>query len=309
MINYLQRLGFGAAPIGDQWGYVPEDIALSTVQAALGAGINYIDTSPFYGLGLSEQRVGLALYGIPRDRFILSTKVGNMIGDDGKFRVDYSAEAVLRSLHGSLERLQVQKVDMLLIHEAALMNSQQYFPVMIEQAYPVLEELRRQGAVTAIGAGLNTNEAVFALLPYTDLDCVLLAGRYTLLNQDGLASLAECQRCGISVILGGIYNSGVLAVGPRQGAWYNYAPADDEVLNHVRKLEAVCLSHKVSLQAAATHFPLLHPAVTSVVVGARQPHEILAAVRALQTRIPPALWSDLRGEGLINPAAPILERI
>lgn len=308
MANYsitLPTIGLGAAPLGTQWGFLPDDVAISTIQTGLAAGVNLIDTSPYYGLGVSERRVGIALQETPRDSYILSTKVGNNIGLDGRFEIDYSETAILNSLSGSLDRLQVSNVDILLIHEAAITNSDQYIPAMIEQAYPVLDRLRREGTVRAIGAGLNLSRTLLALLPHTDFDVVLLAGRYTLLEQDGLQALNECHRLGIDILLAGIFNSGILAVGSQMGAWYDYAPAPDPVLDKVSRIEAICLTHQVPLRVAATQFPLLHPAVNTIVVGVRESHEILAAVRALQTPVPSNMWIDLMDAGLLDPETPI----
>ncbi|HEX2910872.1 MAG TPA: aldo/keto reductase [Chloroflexia bacterium] len=299
-LNHL-RLGLGTAFLHGLYAPVSEEQALETVRCALENGINFFDTAPLYGAGESERRLGKALKGVPRERYILSTKVGRLVKPDGTVYFDFSRNGVKRSIAESLERLKCERIDLLLIHDPDA-----HYREALDQAFPVLADLRSQGVIGAIGAGMNQWQMLVDFARSADFDCFLLAGRYTLLEQGALDKfLPFCQVKGIKVFLGGVYNSGILATGAREGAKYNYQAASPEVLERVRRLEAVCARYGVPLSVAALQFPLAHPAVTSLIVGAASPAEVTGNLAALQRPIPAGLWEDLRAEGLLPEEAPV----
>jgi len=297
------------APVGD-------DEAEATVAAAWEAGIRSFDTAPHYGLGLSERRLGAALRGRPREQFTLSTKVGRLLepvpggsGDDlaNGFAVpatqrrvwDFSADGVRRSLEASLTRLGLDRVDTVYLHDPDD-HAEQAFG----QAYPALEQLRAEGVVGAIGVGMNQTAMLARFVRETDVDVVLLAGRYTLLDQQGLVELLpEAARRGVSVVAGGVFNSGLLA-DPRPDATFDYAAAPPELLERALRIAAVCGQHGLPVRAAAARFPLGHPAVAAVLLGLRSPYEVRDAVEQYHRRIPDALWDDLRKAGLLGADTP-----
>jgi len=300
----VSQLGFGSAPIAHLYGNVPLDQALVTVHTALERGVTLLDTAPWYGLGEAERRLGLALRGVPRGRYTLSTKVGRVL-EDGGARFDFSRDGVLRSLEGSLERLQTDRLDIVHLHDPDDFERQ-----ALEEALPTLLELRGQGVIGAVGAGMNQvamleRFAQYAGAQHGGFDVFMLAGRYTLLEQGGLDLLNLCAERGIVVLLGGVFNSGILATGAVPGAKYNYQDAPPELLERVRRLEGVCREFGVSLAAAALHFPLAHPAVASIVVGAASSAELEANLRNLQ--VPPSLefWTALRDRGLLSLEVPV----
>src|SRR5579871_700953 len=280
------RLGFGTAPLGNMGRVLTEAEAEATVEAAWASGVRYIDTAPLYGHGLSEQRVGRALRGKPRDAFVLSTKVGRLLepcapGDEAagiylstpalRVRFDYSREGVLRSFEASSARLGLDRVDILLVHdvEPRTHGSEAAYEArwseLVDGGWRALDELRAAGAVAALGLGVNQVEPCERALAELDPDFFLLAGRYTLLEQPALASLLpDCERRGVGVVVGGPYNSGVLA---RPAGSYNYAAAPPEVLAKAERLRAVCARFEVDLKAAALQFAAAHPAVVSVIPG------------------------------------------
>ncbi|WP_329288589.1 aldo/keto reductase [Streptomyces pseudovenezuelae] len=314
----VSELALGCAALGNLFHPVTDDEAQATVDAAWDAGIRTFDTAPHYGLGLSERRLGTALRERPRDTYTLSTKVGRLLvpdpdggkGDDlaNGFAVpathrrvwDFSADGVLRSLEASLRRLGVDRVDVALLHDP-----DDHAEQALREAYPALERLRAEGVVKAIGVGMNQSALPARFVRETDIDVVLLAGRYTLLDQDGLTELLpEATARGRSVLIGGVFNSGLLTA-PRPGASYDYAPAPQPVLDRALRLLSVCERHGVPLRAAALRFPFGHPAVASVLTGARTPHEVRDTVEQLARPIPDALWDDLRTEGLLAPHVPV----
>ena len=295
------RLALGCAPLAGLYAPVEEAEARATVDAAWDAGVRAFDTAPLYGFGVSEQRVGAALRERPRDELVLCTKVGRLLGprtgapgpEAAQFpaapplapRFDFSRDGVLRSFEASLERLGVERIDVVHVHDP-----DEHMEAALEQAYPALEELRAQGLVRAIGAGMNQAPALARLVREADLDCVLLAGRYTLLDRSAAAGLLPaCAERGVAVIAGGVFNSGILA----GGATYDYAPAPAAVVARVRRMRAACERHGASLTAAALQFPLRHPAVACVLVGARSPAELREAARLLADLVPAALWDEL----------------
>jgi aryl-alcohol dehydrogenase-like predicted oxidoreductase len=296
-------LVFGGAPIGGLYVPVSDEAAAATLAAAWAAGIRAFDTAPHYGAGLSERRIGEFLAGRPRGEFTVSTKVGRRLvpadgdvqGADGFYgtpplsRVrDYSRDGVRRSLEESLDRLGLDRVDIALIHDP-----DDFMGQAADEAYPALAELRAQGTVRAVGAGMNSAAALAWLVERCDLDCVLVAGRYTLLDRSAAEMLFPlCLRRGVAVLAGGVFNSGILT-DPGDGATYDYAPAPPAVLNRAQLMRDACARHGVPLPAAALQFTLHHPAVTAAVIGARTAEEITIDVSYLKTPIPDALWAEL----------------
>ncbi len=297
----IPRLGLGTAFLTGPFVTVGEEQAFETVEFALGLGINFFDTAPFYGGGQAERRLGKILSQIPRDRFVLETKVGRLIQPDGTSIFNYSRDGILRSFEESLKRLKVDRIDILLMHDP-----DEHYREAIENAYPVLADLKSQGVIKAIGAGMNQWEMLADFARNIDLDCFLLAGRYTLLEQKALDEfLPLCQSKNISVFLGGVYNSGILATGAKPGALYNYEPAPAAILERVRNIETICEQYGVPLNVAALQFPTAHPAVSALIVGAQRPAEVADNFRYLQTSIPAGLWGELKKEGLLDPNAPV----
>jgi D-threo-aldose 1-dehydrogenase len=324
----LTALGFGGAPLGNLYAPVSDDVAEATLGAAWEAGVRVFDTAPLYGLGLSEERFGRMLSGRPRDEFVLSTKIGRVLRDCAPadvprvgfhdtpprtFDFDYSHDGVLRSYEASLKRLRLDRIDILLVHDVDVFThgspeaaEERIRELFDRGGYRALADLRASGAVAAIGAGVNEWEICEQLIGLGDFDCFLLAGRYTLLEQDALTSfLPLCVARDIGVILGGPFNSGILATGAVEGAHYNYASAPDDVMARVARMERVCRAHGVALAEAALQFVLAHPAVKTVIPGANTPGQVRANARLLATPIPSALWSDLKAQGLVRDDAPV----
>jgi D-threo-aldose 1-dehydrogenase len=294
------RLVFGGASIGGLYEPVSEELARDTLTAAWDAGVRAFDTAPHYGVGLSERRIGDFLAGRPRHEFTVSTKVGRLLvpadgpvqgadlfyGTPALRRVrDYSRDGVLRSVEESLARLRLDRIDIALIHDP-----DDHLQQAADETYPALAGLRDQGVVGAIGAGMNHADPLAWLITRTDLDCVMVAGRYTLLDTSAAAALFPlCQQRGVQVLAASVFNSGILAGGDR----YGYTAPPPEVLDRVGYLRAVCDRYGVPLPAVALQFALRHPAVTAAVVGARTPAEIRADAGYLATPIPDALWHHL----------------
>lgn len=319
-------LGFGGAPLGNLYRPLSEDAAVAAVRTALQVGIRYFDTAPLYGYGLSEHRLGAVLRDCVRDSFVVSTKVGRLLApadpgefDSGQFpgalpfhgTFDYSYDGVMRSFEDSLQRLGLHRVDILLVHDVDVWThgseeaTDRRFREVMESGYRALTELRSQGVIGAIGAGVNEWEICDRFARAGDFDCFLLAGRYTLLEQGALDRfLPLCEEKSISIIIGGPYNTGILATGAVDGAYYDYEPAPEVILERVRRMEEVCAAHRVPLPAAALQFPLHHPRVASVIPGARSADEVTSNVRLLEIQIPDALWADLKQAGLLHADAP-----
>jgi D-threo-aldose 1-dehydrogenase len=308
---FVTELSLGGGAIGNLFSEVTDQDARAAVDAAWAGGIRTFDTAPHYGLGLSERRLGDALRYRPRDEYVISTKVGRLLQpaappfgrDTEGFAVpatasrvlDFSADGVRRSLAASLGRLGLDRVDIALIHDPDDHGEQ-----ALREAYPALEQLRAEGCVRAIGVGMNQAEMLTRFVADTDIDVVLIAGRWTLLDQSAADTLlpAAVDR-GVSVIAGGVFNSGVLAA-PTAGARYDYQPAPGSLISRARAMEAVCEQFGVPLRAAAARFPLRHPAVASALIGARNAGEITDAIELHQAEIPEALWAALavsRAEG------------
>jgi D-threo-aldose 1-dehydrogenase len=322
------ELGFGAAPLGNLYRAVPEKDAQSTFEAAWKAGIRYFDTAPLYGLGLSETRLNHFLRGKKRADYVISTKVGRLLKvcepsertGIGKFFdtpsrqevYDYTYDGVMRSLEASLERLGIDHVDVLFAHDVDVFTHKSeaardvHVKTLMSGGYKALVKLREEKTIRAFGAGVNEYQVCETLAAQGDFDIFLLAGRYTLLEQEALNSfLPICEKRGIGIVLGGPYNSGILATGARPGAWYNYDPAPDGILDRVRKIEAVCKAHKVKLPQAALRFPIMHPSVVTVIPGAVSPKEVALNVKTMSAKIPKALWKDLKSQGLLHEGAPV----
>jgi D-threo-aldose 1-dehydrogenase len=330
----ITSLGFGGGALGGMYEPVDEAGAEEAVRAAYDAGISYFDTAPLYGHGRSESRLGRALAGVPRGSYVLATKVGIMITPDetdpryaervyadpwvihGAY--DFSYDACLRSLEDSMRRLRVDRVDVVNIHDpdegdSAMPVGQRrgvtHFPTVMDGAYRALHDLRSEGVIGAIGVGMNGVEPLLQFARAGDFDCFLLAGRYTLLEQNGLDEfLPVCAERDIGVVVGGVFNSGILATGPSaRRVWHNYVAADEGVIQRVGVIEAVCARHGVPLPAAALQFPLAHPAVATVIPGMRSAAEVAANLAAATVPIPESLWQDLRDQGIIDFRAPIPE--
>lgn len=315
------ELGFGAAPLGNLFKAITEVEAQAILSAAWDAGVRYFDTAPLYGLGLSETRLNHFLRGKRREEYVLSTKVGRILevttpdkrDGIGKWIdvparrevYDYSHDGILRSLEHSLERLGLDRVDILYAHdidifnhgtEAAMLARLQEF---MAGGYRALVRLRDEGVIRAFGAGLNEWEPCDWLMQRGDFDIFLLAGRYTLLEQGAQGFMDRAAAQGVGVVIGGPYNSGILATGPRPGAHYNYGPAPEAVLQRAVRLQAICQAQGVRLVDAAFRFPLLHPATVSVIPGGQGQAEMDSNIRAAAATIPASLWQALAAEGLI----------
>jgi D-threo-aldose 1-dehydrogenase len=309
---HLPVLGFGGAPIGNLYRQVPDQEAVDAVTAAWEGGIRYFDTAPHYGLGLSERRLGKALAGQDRSSYVLSTKVGRLlrpnpapggkdtegfdVPDDLARVRDYSREGVLRSIEESLKRLGTDRIDVVYIHDP-----DDYWAEAVQGAAPTLSGLRDEGVIGAWGAGMNQSEMLHRFVSETDIDVVMLAGRYTLLEQGAATGLLPaCLERGVGVVNVGVFNSGLLSKErPAAGATYNYAPAPKELLDKANLLADICESHGTTLPAAALKYPYQHPAVTSVVLGMRTPAQVKQNLDLAAQSVPESLWDELRERGLI----------
>ncbi|WP_258803297.1 aldo/keto reductase [Pseudarthrobacter sp. NS4] len=317
--NQLGRLGFGGTGVGNLYRAIPDEQAAGTVEAAWDAGIRYFDTAPHYGLGLSERRMGAVLAGKPRDEFILSTKVGRVLvpspatrntrdpeGFDvpAEFRREWdpSEAGVRRSIEQSLERLGFDYIDVAYLHDPDVYSMED----AVKSALPALEKLRAEGLVRAIGVGTNTAGAALECVEAADLDLLMLAGRFTMLEQPGSDGrpggglLDRCLELGTGVVSVGVYNSGILAKPELPSdAHYNYSQASEEVLQRARQLAGICKEHGVELPTAAIQFPFRHPAVVNVTVGASRPEQIRNSAGRMSSEVPEELWRDLQERGLI----------
>ncbi|MEO1549789.1 MAG: aldo/keto reductase [Pseudomonadota bacterium] len=322
------ELGFGTAPMGNLYRAITDEDARAILDAAWEGGVRYFDTAPLYGLGLSETRLNPFLRDKPRDEYVLSTKVGRLIqpcapefrAGIGKWfdvpqrreQFDYSYDGIMRSVEASFARLGVDRIDILYVHDLCVFThgSKTASDARIEEffgarGYDAMVSLRDQGLVQAIGGGINEWEVCQTLAERGDFDLFLLAGRYTLLEQSALDSfLPLCEARGIGIVTGGPYNSGILATGARQGAFYNYDPAPQSILDRVTEIEAVCEDHGVRMIDAAFQFPLRHPAHVAVIPGGQGVAEMDSNLLAAKAKIPAALWDDLKAKGLMRKDAP-----
>ena len=316
----VTALGLGCATLGGSRVRVPREEAEAIVRAAWAGDVRYVDTAPYYGFGKAERCVGDALREVPRDEWVLSTKVGRLLRPrptpaasqspqpsmpfEAVF--DYSYDAIIRSFEDSLQRLGLARIDILYVHDiGGFQHGREGHPAAMrtlrDSGYRALEELRRDGVVRAIGIGVNEREVLLEAMEWGAWDAFLLAGRYTLLEQAPLDDLLpKCVRSGVSIVVGGPFNSGILA---GRETW-NYNTAPPQIVARVDALKAVCDSHRVPLAAAALQFPLAHPAVAAIIPGPRTVEEFEANMKLLQYPIPPALWADLRDAKLLHPDAP-----
>lgn len=322
----VTQLGFGAAPIGNFLKPIPEAESEAMIRAAREAGVRYFDTAPMYGHGLSEARIGHGLRWYPRDELVVSTKVGRLLRPAPRASIDfapwvdalpnrivydYSYDGTMRSIEDSLQRLGLERIDIAFIHDIdSFTHGPRHQPGRFREAmdgaYFALDRLRAEGVVKAIGVGVNEWQVCHQALLERDLDCFLLAGRYTLLEQDALdAFLPLCEARGAAVVLGGGYNSGILATGAVPGAKYNYAPAPEPILERVRRIEAVCRRHGVPLKAAALQFVLAHPAIPTNIPGTRNVAQLEENLELFRTPIPADFWSELKQERLLRAEAPV----
>lgn len=325
------ELGFGTAPLGNLYRAISDDEAQAILSRAWDLGVRYFDTAPLYGLGLAETRLNRFLRGKPRGDYVLSTKVGRLLRrcEAGEARTgagkffdvparkevyDYSYDGVMRSFEVSLERLGVDNIDILYVHDpdvfthGSVAARDARLDELMAGGYKALLALREQGVIRAFGAGVNEWQACQWLTERGDFDLFLLAGRYTLLEQQALETfLPLAGQRGIGIIIGGPYNSGILATGPKPGAFYNYQPAPQDILDRVGRIEAVCKRHGVRMVDAAFQFPLSHPAIVSVIPGGQGVGEMEANFSAATAKIPPALWAELKAQGLMRDDAPVGE--
>lgn len=321
----LPTLGFGAAPLGNLYRPMTDGEAHALLQAAWDAGLRYFDTAPLYGFGLSERRIGAFLRDKPRDDFLVSTKVGRVLVPNAGWhaqrdyfidapayepKFDYSHDGILRSYAASLERLGLERIDILLMHDIGEKTHgaahEDQFRIAMDGGYRAMEELRRSGAVKAIGIGANEWQVCDLAMDRGDWDCFLLAGRYTLLEQGALVPFLErCTREDKHIIAGGVFSSGILATGAVEGARFDYDVAPAGIVDRVRALDAVCRAHRVPLAAAALQFPLGHPAVRTVIPGFGNKAELDQVLQWTAFAIPAQFWDDLRDGGLLDARAPV----
>ncbi len=326
----LPVFGFGSAHLGELYSVVPESQSIATLGAAWDLGVRFYDTAPWYGRGLSEHRIGGFLRTKPRSEFQVTTKVGRTLhrpkdpasfdrapwtgGLNFEVRFDYSYDGIMAAYEQSLVRLGLDTVDALIIHDLDEGYHgdayKDHLKALSDSGMRALTELKSRGDIAAFGMGINTNHALEAIASTVDLDFVLVAMPYTLLDQASLhTGMAACQRRGINVVIGAPFASGILVTGSGSQAKYGYANATPEVQAKVRGLEAVCRDHGVTLPAAALQFPLAHPMVVSVIPGASKPSEVTENVASLQSPIPDSFWSDLKARNLIDPASPVPTQI
>jgi len=311
-----QRIGLGGAPLGNLLGEVNEADAVAAVNAAWDEGWRYFDTAPHYGLGLAEGRLGAGLRGKPRDEFVLSSKVGRIIyqaddaaTDDEGFAIntnrrrrwDFSRDGVLQSIEDSLRRIGTDRLDVVFVHDP-----DDHYEEAVATAFPTLIELRDQGVIGAIGSGMNQAAMLTRFVTEVDIDVIMLAGRYSLIDPDGLDDvLPACIADDVQVVAVGIFNSGLLSQPrPAPGTTFNYEPAAESLVAKANRLADVCESHGVTLPAAALAFPLAHLAVAGIAVGCRTPDEVHTNAALSRTEIPAALWTDLKSSGLLREDAP-----
>ena len=320
----VTQFGFGTAPIGNIFREISEDTSDAMIQCAWDAGVRFFDTAPMYGHGLSELRTGQGLRWKNRDEFQLSTKVGRILKPARRkgidffpwtnaapftMHFDYSYDATMRSFEDSLQRLALESIDICFIHDIDVFTRGDEQPEIFKQAmdgsWKALEQLRSDGTVKAIGVGVNEWEVCHAALEQRDFDCFLLAGRYTLLEQDALEKfLPLCEERDAAVVVGGGFNSGILATGAKEGAKYNYSPAPQEIMERVRKIEAVCTEFNVPLPAAALQFVVAHPAIPTFMAGTRTVEQLKQNLEWFKHDIPNEFWTELKRTGLLREDAP-----
>jgi D-threo-aldose 1-dehydrogenase len=322
----VDTLGFGCAPLGNLYHSISDQESKAVLDAAWQAGFRHFDTAPHYGQGLSERRTGDLLRPLQGKEYILSTKVGRILKPAGyakerhgfvspmpfDIQYDYSYDGIMRSFEDSLQRLGLDRIDILYMHDIGSdthgSENDKHFPIAMQGGYKAMDELRSQGLVKAIGLGVNEYQVCEQAMDYGDWDCFLLAGRYSLLEQESLQTfLPKCQARNCSIIIGGPYNSGILATGVRgkNVANYNYAPASAEIIERVAKVETICDEYHVTLAAAALQFPLAHPSVVSVIPGLGNISRIQSTIDLFHQAIPNEFWQSLKAANLLDKAAPV----
>jgi D-threo-aldose 1-dehydrogenase len=324
---FLPAFGMGTAHLGELYGLVDEAVSQATLATAWDGGVRFYDTAPWYGRGLSEHRLGGFLRTKPRDDFMITTKVGRTLhrpadpktfdrspwtgGLNFEVNFDYSYDGIMRSYEQALQRLALDTVDALVIHDLdSIFHDEAAIAAhtrdLAESGMKALAELKSSGDIQACGMGINMKEQLADLAQKVDLDFALVAMPYTLIDQESLhTGMKACLDRNVSVIVGAPFASGILATGASGAAHYNYGAADDKIIQKVRAIETVCAAHGVALQAAALQFPLAHPAAAAIIPGASKPEELAANIRSLDATIPAQFWSDLKSEGLLDPDAPV----
>ncbi|PSL17217.1 aldo/keto reductase [Shimia abyssi] len=323
----VSAFAFGTAPVGNIFREIDEETSDAMFQTAWDSGVRYYDTAPMYGHGLSELRTGQSLRWKNRDDLVLSTKVGRRLvparradidfapwNNAAPFQLefDYTYDGTMRAFEDSLQRMALESIDIAFIHDIDVFTRGDEQPEVFKQAmdgsWRALEKLRDEGLVKAIGVGVNEWQVCHEALKQRDFDCFLLAGRYTLLEQDALNEfLPLCEERGAAVVVGGGFNSGILATGAKEGAKYNYAPAPDDIMDKVRKIEAVCTEYNVPLPAAALQFVVAHPAIPSFIAGTRTVQQLEQNLAWFSHPIPVEFWADLKAKGLLREDAPTPE--
>lgn len=325
----MNSLGLGCAPLGNLYRAIGDDQSVANVDAAWDAGMRFFDTAPYYGLGLSERRLGDALRHRPRATFQISTKVGRLLDPDTspelpsirhgfasplpfQVRFDYGYDGIMRSYEASLQRLGLARIDILLVHDIGRTThgdeDSRHFADFVDHGYRALDELRRNGDIQAFGLGVNEWDVCQRVMAIGRFDYFLLAGRYTLLEHGVVAEfLPQCLSHGARLILGGVYNSGILATGTRHDGplYFDYEPAPQRITQRVARLEQICATHNVTLAAAALQFPFAHPAVERVIPGLGDAALVRHTIALLSEEIPTAFWAHLRQDGLLHPQAPV----
>jgi len=321
----VTAFAFGTAPIGNFLREIDETVADDMIQRSWNAGVRFYDTAPMYGHGLAELRLGHSLRWKNRDEFVVASKVGRVLRAAKRSEInfapwanaapntmsfDYSYDGTMRAFEDSLQRLALERIDMLFIHDIDKFTQGDAQPEAFKQAmdgcWRALEKLRSEGSVKAIGVGVNEWEVCYEALKQRDFDCFLLAGRYTLLEQEALDGfLPLCEERGAAILVGGGFNSGILATGAVPGAKYNYAPAPAVVMDKVAKIEAVCREHNVPLAAAALQFVVAHPAIPSFCAGTRTPEQLEQNLDWFSYPIPSEFWADLKRKKLVREDAPV----
>ncbi|EJT02880.1 aldo/keto reductase [Rhizobium sp. CCGE 510] len=318
----VTEISFGAAALGGLYRACPREVAMDTLQAAWDSGIRYFDVAPWYGLGLAERRVGDFLRDQADGSYVLSTKVGRLLRpvptgtvpdysyvDPLSFDADYdySYDGIMRSVEFSYARLGLNRIDILYVHDlggythGAAKNAV-YQKQFLDSGVKALEELRSSGAISAFGLGVNEVPVCLDVMRHADLDCILMAGRYTLLDRSAVAELLPlCLKKGTSLVVGGVFNSGILATGPVPGAHFDYMPADDDVLAKVGAMEAIAKRHGVPLAAPALQFALREPIVASVLMGTAKPSSLIRNMEILEPRLADEIYAEFEPYTLVAP--------
>ncbi|MGY5810680.1 aldo/keto reductase [Rhizobium sp. LEGMi198b] len=318
----VTEFSFGAAALGGLYRTCPRDQAMNTLQAAWDSGIRYFDVAPWYGFGLGERRVGDFLRDQPEDSYVLSTKVGRLMRPVASDKVpnygyvdplpfdadyDYSYDGIMRSVDFSYARLGLNRIDILYVHDIGGYThgkalNEHHLGQLLGSGLKALEELKSSGAIKAYGLGVNEVPVCLDVMHEADIDCILLAGRYTLLDRSAVAELLPlCERKGTSLVVGGVFNSGILATGPVPGAHFDYLPATTDVLAKVKTMEDIARRHDLPLAAPAIQFPLRHPSVASVLIGTAKPESLIRNMQLVEPELPASFYAEFEGLTLVAP--------